>query len=101
MPPANLVPIADSPIPPAGPDFEFNIKTLAGVIILFFGMAAPTRAESFYDRHVVFDNSAADGSYYQSEGMVTPPSKLEMLDYKLPGGTNHFIVRASCPPPQR
>jgi hypothetical protein len=87
---ANLVTIADSPIPPAGPHFEFNIKTLTGVIILFFGMAAPTRAESFYDRHVVFDNSAADGSYYQSEGMVTPPSKLEMLDYKLPVDTNHF-----------
>jgi hypothetical protein len=47
-------------------------------------------SETFYDRHVFFDNSPAEGSYYQSEGTVTPPSKLEMTDYKLPVETNRF-----------
>ena len=63
---------------------------LAVTIAIFFGSGDPVHGESFYDRHVFFDNSPADGSYYRSEGVVTPPSKLEMRDYKLPVETNHF-----------
>jgi hypothetical protein len=74
-----------------GRSCKFQIKPVFGVIIFFLWLAGAAHAESFYDRHVVFDNSPADGSYYQSEGMVTPPSKLEMVDYKLPVETNHFI----------
>src|ERR1700690_1271788 len=65
-------------------------RKLAGAMIILLSLAGAARAETFYDRHVFFDNSATDGSYYQSEGMVTPPSKLEMVDYKLPVDTNHF-----------
>jgi len=59
-------------------------RTLAGAIAVILNMAIVVRAQTFHDRHVLFDNSPADGSYFQSEGMVTPPSKLEMVDYKLP-----------------
>jgi len=54
-------------------------------------IAAPgVRSESFYDRHVVFDNSFADQSYDRSEGMVVAPSKLELAGGKFPVDTNHF-----------
>ncbi|MFZ0826549.1 MAG: glucoamylase family protein [Verrucomicrobiia bacterium] len=62
-----------------------------GAILIGLSLTGAGRAETFYDRHVVFDNSPEDGSYYQSEGMVTPPSKLAMVDYKLPVETNHFV----------
>ena len=68
-----------------------HLRILVGAITIVLGLAATGRSETFYDRHVVFDNSPEDGSYYQSEGMVTPPSRLEMVDYKLPVDTNHFV----------
>jgi len=58
--------------------------------LVFLSLAVTACSETFHDRHVFFDNSPADGSYYQSDGMVTPPSKLEMVDYKIPVDTNHF-----------
>jgi len=73
-----------------------RLRMLAGAITVGFITAAAARSETFYDRHVFFDNSPADGSYYQSEGMVTPPSKLEMVDYKLPVDTNHFVSPPNC-----
>ena len=63
---------------------------------MVLSVAGAVSAETFYDRHVVFDNSPADGSYYRSEGMVTPPSQLEMVDYKLPVETNHFVSPPNC-----
>ncbi len=78
-------------VPLVGRPFKFQVKSVFGAMVFFLGLAGAAHAEGFYDRHVVFDNSPADGSYYQSEGMVTPPSKLEMVDYKLPVETNHFI----------
>jgi len=68
-----------------------RLRRLAVAMLVGLNLAGAARAETFYDRHVFFDNSPADGSYYQSEGMVTPPSKLEMVDYKLPVDTNHFV----------
>jgi exo beta-1,2-glucooligosaccharide sophorohydrolase (non-reducing end) len=67
-----------------------RLRILAGLVAVVLNLGMVARSETFYDRHVFFDNSPADGSYYQSEGMVTPPSKLEMVDYKLPVDTNHF-----------
>jgi exo beta-1,2-glucooligosaccharide sophorohydrolase (non-reducing end) len=78
------------PVPLVGRPCKFQIKSFFGAMVFLLGLAGAAQAESFYDRHVIFDNSPADGSYYQSEGMVTPPSKLEMVDYKLPVETNHF-----------
>ena len=61
-----------------------------GVITLGLCAAANVRAETFYDRHVIFDNSFADRSYYRSEGMAVAPSKLELVDGKFPVDSNHF-----------
>ena len=47
-------------------------------------LAVAARAETFYDQHVVFDNSSGDQSFYRSEGMVVAPSKLELVDGKFP-----------------
>ena len=68
-----------------------RLQRLAVGMLIGLRLAGAAHAETFYDRHVFFDNSPADGSYYHSEGMVTPPSKLEMVDYKLPVDTNHFV----------
>ncbi len=73
-----------------------RLRRLAGGMLLGLSLAGAARAETFYDHHVFFDNSPADGSYYRSEGMVTPPSKLEMVDYKLPVDTNHFVSPPNC-----
>jgi hypothetical protein len=53
-------------------------------------------AQSFYDRHVVFDNSPAERSYYRSEGMVVAPSELEIIEGKTPVETNRFVSPPNC-----
>jgi hypothetical protein len=73
-----------------------RLRILAGLIAIGLIMVSTARSETFYDRHVVFDNSSTDGSYYRSEGAVIPPSKLEMVDSKLPVDTNHFKTPPNC-----
>ncbi|MBC6951195.1 hypothetical protein DWB58_24990, partial [candidate division KSB1 bacterium] len=41
-------------------------------------------AQSEYDRHVVFDNSLTDRSYYFSRGYAVAPSTLEIVEGKFP-----------------
>jgi hypothetical protein len=68
--------------------------------LLFFGlgllMATMASAGTFYDRHVVFENSLADRAYYRSEGMAVAPSKLALVDGKCPVETNHFTSPPNC-----
>jgi exo beta-1,2-glucooligosaccharide sophorohydrolase (non-reducing end) len=45
-----------------------------------------------YDRHVVFDNSLADGSWYYSKSNVVGPSELDRVDGKLPVDGNHYLT---------
>ncbi|HEX7062952.1 MAG TPA: glucoamylase family protein [Woeseiaceae bacterium] len=66
-------------------------------LIALFGLAAPAAAlaadagtPSFYDRHVIFDNSDADGGYVASSGWFIAPSRLELIDDKLPVETGQF-----------
>jgi hypothetical protein len=66
-------------------------QTALGVLLIGLSLAPLAHSETFYDRHVFFDNSAADGSYYHSEGILIPPSRLETMDYKFPVDTNHFV----------
>jgi hypothetical protein len=63
------------------------------VVAFAFGssLAAMVQAETFYDQHVVFDNSSFDQSFYRSEGMVVAPSKLELVEGRFPVDTNHFV----------
>ena len=60
-----------------------RLRILAVVVTIGL-ISAAARSESFYDRHVYFDNSPADRSCYLSDGMVVAPSKLEMVDGKFP-----------------
>jgi len=46
---------------------------------------------SFYDRHVLFDNSQSDGGYESSEGYVVAPSLLELSGGMVPVETGHFV----------
>ena len=62
-----------------------------GAMAMVLSPTGVARAQTFYDRHVLFDNSPADGAYSQSYGSVVAPSKLEMVDYKMPVDTNHFV----------
>ena len=62
--------------------------------ILFLWIAAaalPARADRNYSQQVFFENSLSPGSYYYSNGRASIPSKLELIDDKLPVVTDSFI----------
>ncbi len=60
------------------------------IICLFF--PAGVLAQVDYDRHVVFDNSLPDGSWYYSRTHVVAPSELDQTDGKLPVDGNHYLT---------
>ena len=45
-----------------------------------------------YDRHVIFDNSLADGSWYYSQSNVVGPSEFDRAGSKLPVDGNHYLT---------
>lgn len=45
-----------------------------------------------YDRHVVFDNSLSDRSFYYSRTYQVAPSELDRLDAKLPVEDHHYFT---------
>ena len=49
-------------------------------------------AESLYDRHVVFDQSAPAESYFESEGILTAPSSLDLVDSRIPLDPGHYLL---------
>jgi len=49
-----------------------------------------------YDRHVVFDNSLPDRSYYRSQGSFVSPSELELVDGKLPVEDRRCVSPPNC-----
>ncbi|MDZ4657997.1 MAG: glucoamylase family protein [Bythopirellula sp.] len=46
---------------------------------------------SFHDQHVVFENSAAEDSYFHSTAHVVAPSELAQVDGKCPVESKHFV----------
>ncbi len=54
-------------------------------------LAAGKGTPSFYDRHVLFDNSASDGGYRSSNGWRIAPSALELAEGTVPVETKHFV----------
>ena len=52
-------------------------------LIILFGIYISS-AQSDYDNHVFFANSLTDDSYYYSHGVFTLPSKISVLNTKLP-----------------
>ena len=72
-------------------------RTRASILVLV-SLAFPVAAfavgkgnPSFYDRHVIFDNSPSDGGYESSEGYVVKPSALELHNGTVPVETGHFV----------
>ena len=54
-------------------------------------LAAGKGTPTFYDRHVIFDNSRSDGGYASSSGWLIAPSALELVDGTVPVETKHFV----------
>ena len=65
--------------------FLLGLAMLAG-----FG-ATPAQADQHYSDEVFFDTSLAPGSYPYSEGAITAPSTLTLVDGKLPVVTDSFV----------
>src|SRR5690606_23423805 len=72
-------------------------RTRASILVLV-SLAFPVAAfavgkgnPSFYDRHVIFDNSPSDGGYESSEGYVVAPSALELHNGTVPVESGHFV----------
>lgn len=55
---------------------------LAAALIFF--VTTFSQAESVYDQHIFFDNSLTDSSYYYSDGMSILPSKVELVNKRIP-----------------
>ncbi len=53
-------------------------------------------AQGDYDRHVIFDNSLPDRSYYPSHGFLVSPSELELADGKLPVQDSGCLSPPNC-----
>src|SRR5262245_30638919 len=63
---------------------------------LWFSLAALAAGQDSHDRHVVFDNSAADRSYYYSSASLVAPSELEIADVKVPVESSQFVSPPNC-----
>ena len=62
------------------------LLVLATPAALAVGKGTP----SFYDRHVIFDNSHSDGGFGSSSAWVIAPSKLELVDGTIPVESERF-----------
>ncbi len=58
-----------------------------GLMLVLLGVAT----SSEHDRHVVFENSATDESYFSSQATVIAPSELEIVANKLPVTKSKFV----------
>src|SRR4051794_7052368 len=65
-----------------------RLREIAIPLILI--QVATAHPASVHHRHVFFDNSAADRSYFFGEAAVVAPSELEIVNGKLPVETAHF-----------
>lgn len=61
------------------------------VAAALFAWAATARADQNYSQQVFFENSLSPGSYFYSDGKSNAPSRLRLLDGKLPIETGTFI----------
>jgi exo beta-1,2-glucooligosaccharide sophorohydrolase (non-reducing end) len=71
---------------------------LIHAVLISLAMLAPgtSLAQWEYDRHVIFDNSMPDRSYYRSHGSFVPPSELELEDGKIPVEERHCFTPPNC-----
>jgi hypothetical protein len=67
------------------------MKVSALLLFVAALVAVPCAAQSEYDRHVAFDNSLADKSFYYSHGSSLAPSRLELVNGKVPVNDTYFV----------
>jgi hypothetical protein len=60
------------------------MKRPAMLLSLMLVVSGTSWAQWDYDRHVAFDNSLTEKSYYHSHGSFISPSELELVDGKFP-----------------
>jgi exo beta-1,2-glucooligosaccharide sophorohydrolase (non-reducing end) len=74
------------------------VPILINVVLIALTMLTPRAcfAQWDYDRHVIFDNSLPDRSYYRSHGSFVSPSELELVDGKLPVEERHCVTPPNC-----
>src|SRR5271155_3005671 len=63
------------------------------IVLMAFLLSAScvALADQNYSQQVFFENSLSPGSYFYSSGTISPPSKLELVDRKLPVETSQYI----------
>ncbi len=61
------------------------------VILALVFAAASAPAQTFYDRHVLFDNSPTNDRYESSNTYLVAPSTLEIVKNTLPVDRAHFV----------
>ena len=67
------------------------------LVLVLLGLASPALlavgkgTPSFYDRHVIFDNSESVGGHGSSNGWFVAPSALELVDDTVPVETGRFV----------
>ena len=74
------------------------MKTLSVLALLGFGavVQAVAAGQNVHDRHVVFETSATDDSYFHSQGWVIAPSELELARDKFPVAGSTFVSPPNC-----
>ncbi len=67
-------------------------------ILMALTILAPATAwaQWDYDRHVAFDNSLTEKSYYHSQGSFVSPSELELVDGKFPVEGTRCVSPPNC-----
>ena len=68
-------------------------RKLSILLALAGCLAAPffARADQNYSQQVFFDNSLSPGNYFYSSGRASAPSKLLLVNGKIPVETSAFI----------
>lgn len=62
------------------------------LLLLTCTVAFSATAQPQYDRHVIFDHSRTDTSYFFSEASATPPSTLDRLHERVPVSDARFVT---------
>lgn len=74
----------------------FAMRAQAVLIALTILVPGTSLAQSKYDRHVIFANSATDKSHYYSQGSFVSPSELELVDRKFPVEESRCLSPPNC-----
>lgn len=74
------------------PALRFGLRALPALVVVTAGLAPGGSAQTSYYRHVFFDNGARTRAYAYSSGKAVEPSKLEVLDKRLPLDAGIFLT---------